>query len=306
VLTQPSQDAGALRACCEEPQTGDSHGNFGELARSLRSLAESIPTPIELHLFSGHAKSELPASFSELRCRRISPLVFIRGQSAVPELDGGKREWCRARFWDRKKRACSRSRGFNTPAATRQSSLLVNGQTLATQMSPCCQGARHHCVSVRSMSRYGLRAVEVRIDSADEFSGGRHEPLSPVERTDPGAHYSCMKPATRGSPVISERPWHRPRSCVHRRYRQRHPGLPASSLEYALACFLTDFGAPPPFESGSAEIYRPAASVWVAAGTFARISTASPYWRDILSPGNYSPRATASCPRGGRRSFIPL
>src|SRR6266853_6064848 len=51
VLTQPSQDAGALRAAVESLQPGDSHGNFGELARSLRSLAESIPTPIELHLF---------------------------------------------------------------------------------------------------------------------------------------------------------------------------------------------------------------------------------------------------------------
>src|ERR1017187_6150061 len=50
VLTQPTQDAGALRAAVESLQPGDSHGNFGELARSLRSLAESIPMPIELHL----------------------------------------------------------------------------------------------------------------------------------------------------------------------------------------------------------------------------------------------------------------
>src|SRR6202161_440462 len=31
VLTQPSQDAGALRAAVENLQPGDSHGNFGEL-----------------------------------------------------------------------------------------------------------------------------------------------------------------------------------------------------------------------------------------------------------------------------------
>src|SRR6202035_1486026 len=66
VLTQPSQDAGALRAAVESLQPGDSHGNFGELARSLRSLAESVATPIELHLFSDMQKSQLPASFNEL------------------------------------------------------------------------------------------------------------------------------------------------------------------------------------------------------------------------------------------------
>src|SRR6202158_1866241 len=66
VLTQPSQDAGALRAAVESLQPGDSHGNFGELARSLRSLAESIATPIELHLFSDMQKSSMTASLNEL------------------------------------------------------------------------------------------------------------------------------------------------------------------------------------------------------------------------------------------------
>src|ERR1039457_2172515 len=49
VLTQPSLDAGALRAAVESLQPGDSRGNFGELARALRSLAETVRTPIELH-----------------------------------------------------------------------------------------------------------------------------------------------------------------------------------------------------------------------------------------------------------------
>src|ERR1700692_4535433 len=38
VLTQPSQDSTALRTAVENLQPGDSHGNFGALARSLRSL----------------------------------------------------------------------------------------------------------------------------------------------------------------------------------------------------------------------------------------------------------------------------
>jgi len=72
VLTQPSQDASALRAAVESPQPGDSRGNFGELARSLRSLAESVPTPIELHLFSDMQKSAMPASFAAARTSGLS------------------------------------------------------------------------------------------------------------------------------------------------------------------------------------------------------------------------------------------
>src|ERR1700687_4997233 len=66
VLTQPSQDARALRAAVESLQPADSRANFAELARSLRSLAPSVPTPIELQSFSDMQKSGMPASFAEL------------------------------------------------------------------------------------------------------------------------------------------------------------------------------------------------------------------------------------------------
>src|SRR3981081_4578616 len=85
VLTQPSRDAGALRAAVESVQPGDSHGNFGELARSLRSLAESIHMPIELHLFSDMQKSAMPASFSELALPpNIAMLLDQLVKSAAP------------------------------------------------------------------------------------------------------------------------------------------------------------------------------------------------------------------------------
>ena len=65
VLTQPVQDAGALRAAVESVQPSDSRGSFGELARAVRSLSETVHTPIELHLFSDMQKSRI--------CPRISP-----------------------------------------------------------------------------------------------------------------------------------------------------------------------------------------------------------------------------------------
>src|SRR5579871_5744355 len=52
LMTQPIEDEGALRAAVQAIQPGDEHGNFGELARAVRAMAESVRTPIEFHLFS--------------------------------------------------------------------------------------------------------------------------------------------------------------------------------------------------------------------------------------------------------------
>src|ERR1700722_13555181 len=52
LMTQPIEDQSALRAAVQAIQPGDGHGNFGELARAVRAMAESVHTPIELHLFS--------------------------------------------------------------------------------------------------------------------------------------------------------------------------------------------------------------------------------------------------------------
>src|SRR6266849_10069912 len=66
LMTQPIEDQSALRAAVQAIQPGDGHGNFGELARAVRAMAESVHTPIELHLFSDMQRGELAATFSDM------------------------------------------------------------------------------------------------------------------------------------------------------------------------------------------------------------------------------------------------
>ena len=66
VLTQPIQDAGALRSAVESIQPGDSRANLGELAHGVRALTETVHTPIELHLFSDMQKTGMPANFTDM------------------------------------------------------------------------------------------------------------------------------------------------------------------------------------------------------------------------------------------------
>ncbi len=66
LMTQPIEDQGALRAAVLAIQPGDGHGNFGELARAVRGIAESVHTPIELHLFTDMQRGDLAATFSDM------------------------------------------------------------------------------------------------------------------------------------------------------------------------------------------------------------------------------------------------
>src|SRR5580692_9802108 len=65
LMTQPIEDQSALRAAVQAIQPGDGHGNFGELARAVRAMAEAVHTPIELHFFSDMQRGELAATFSD-------------------------------------------------------------------------------------------------------------------------------------------------------------------------------------------------------------------------------------------------
>src|SRR5690349_6865093 len=66
LLTQPIEDQSALRAAVQSIQPSDGHGDLGELARAVRALAESVRTPIELHLFSDMQRTNLAGVFSDM------------------------------------------------------------------------------------------------------------------------------------------------------------------------------------------------------------------------------------------------
>src|SRR5271165_1989943 len=66
LITQPIEDQPALRAAVQSIQPGDGHGNFGELARAIRAMAESVHTPIELHLFSDMQRTQMAGTFAEM------------------------------------------------------------------------------------------------------------------------------------------------------------------------------------------------------------------------------------------------
>jgi hypothetical protein len=185
VLTQPIEDSGALRAAVTSVEPGDSLGSFGELARAMRSIADSVHTPIELHLFSDMQKSNMAASFAEMALPANVSLILHRVvQNPVPNWTVESVN-APGQVWDPKKaRVEAVIAGYQTPAARRTAYLLVNGKTISTRTVDVPASGRA-TVEFESLDvPYGFSRCEVKIDPADSFPADDVS-LFAVERSDP-------------------------------------------------------------------------------------------------------------------------
>ncbi len=187
LMTQPIEDQSALRAAVEAIQPGDGHGNFGELARAVRAMAESVHTPIELHLFSDMQRSGLAASFADMALPgnvQLTPhAVVTKAQPnwTVESVDAPGQVWGK----DAKPvHVQAVIAGYGTPAAQRAVSLVVNGKTSATKTVAVPANGRATVDFPALEVPYGFSRCEVKIDSADGFPADDLRRFA-VERSDP-------------------------------------------------------------------------------------------------------------------------
>jgi hypothetical protein len=187
LMTQAIEDQAALRAAVQSIQPGDGHGNFGELARAIRSMAESVHTPIELHFFSDMQRSALAGNFSDMalpaNVKLVTHAVVTKPQPnwTVESVDAPGQVWGK----DAKPvHARAVIAGFGTPAATRTASLVVNGKTTATKPVAVPANGRATVDFATLEVPYGFNRCEVKIDSADAFPADDVHRFA-VQRSDP-------------------------------------------------------------------------------------------------------------------------
>src|SRR3984957_15311275 len=186
LMTQPIEDQSALRAAVQAIQPGDAHGNFGELARAVRSMAESVHTPIELHLFSDMQRSQLAATFSDMtlpaNVTLLTHAVVSKAQPnwTVESVDAPGQVWGKDAKPVRVEAVIA---GYGTPAAQRSVSLVVNGKTTATKTVAVPANGRATVDFPALEVPYGFNRCEVRIDD-DTFADDDLRRFA-VERSDP-------------------------------------------------------------------------------------------------------------------------
>jgi hypothetical protein len=186
-MTQPIDDQSELRAAVQAIQPGDGHGNFGELARAVRAMAESVHTPIELHLFSDMQRSELAGTFSDMALPSNVQLVThaVAGKAqpnwTVGSVDAPGQVWGK----DAKPiHVQAVVAGYGTPAAQRTVSLVVNGKTTASKTVAVPANGRATVDFFSLEAPYGFNRCEIKIDSADALPADDLRRFA-VERSDP-------------------------------------------------------------------------------------------------------------------------
>jgi Aerotolerance regulator N-terminal/von Willebrand factor type A domain len=185
--TQPIEDQPALRAAVQAIQPGDGHGNFAELARAVRAMAESVHTPVELHVFSDMQRGDMAATFADMalptNVNLVTHAVVSKAEAnwTVESVDAPGQVWGK----DAKPvHVLAVIAGYGTPAAQRTASLVVNGKTTATKSVAVPANGRATVDFPTLEVPYGFSRCEVKIDAADVFPADDLRRFA-VERSDP-------------------------------------------------------------------------------------------------------------------------
>jgi hypothetical protein len=175
ILTQPIADAAQLRSALESIQPGDGRAGYGDLSRALRTIAENVHSPIDVHLYSDMQRSAMPTNFADLVlppnvtldlhsiANKIASNWTIESIDAPAELSNPKDP--------HRSRVRAVVAGFGTPAASKTISLVVNGKTAATHKVEVPANGRATVEFSPLEVNYGFNRCEVRIESGDAFAG---------------------------------------------------------------------------------------------------------------------------------------
>lgn len=174
LLTQPITDDAQLRSALESTQPGDGHANFGDLGRTVRSLAETVHEPIDLHLFSDMQRTAMPSNFADmvLPASVVLTLHSVAEPTPTPNWTIETVE-APVELPDPKDLQRSHVRaviaGFNTPASQKTVSLIINGKTAASRKVEIPANGRARVDFAPLDVGYGFNRCSVRIEGNDAF-----------------------------------------------------------------------------------------------------------------------------------------
>ena len=176
---------GDSSAAIQVIQPSDTRSSYAELARALRSIAQSAQMPVEAHLFSDMQKSSMPTNFADLRLGAGVQLVAhpvadrSDGNFAVENVNAPRRVYGSA-----KARVQATVAGYGTEGATRKVSLVLNGREIESKTVAVPAGGRATAEFLPLDVPFGLNRGEVRIDSGDNLPEDDRFYFS-VERAEP-------------------------------------------------------------------------------------------------------------------------
>ena len=185
VMSEVTDDHMPLNAGVDAIEASDDKTSFGELSRSLRSIANSLHLPLHVHLYSDMQQSGMPSNFNDLRLAadiRLEPHALSSKQTpnfAVDNIVAPRR------VYDGKKtRVLATVASFGAPKTTKTVSLMLNGRTVESKSVEIPENGRAQVEFVSMEVPYGSNKGQIRVDSGDALPNDDVFYFS-VERSDP-------------------------------------------------------------------------------------------------------------------------
>ena len=185
VMSEITDDHNSLNAGIDAIEPSDARTSFGELSRSLRSIAQSIHLPLSVELYSDMQQTGWPQNFNDLRLNtdvQLRPHGIENKETpnfAVENVVAPRRV-----YDNKKSRVLATIAGFNTKKTTRTVSLILNGRVTESKQVEVPESGRGQAEFLSLDVPYGRNKGEVRIDSADNLPADDVFYFS-VERADP-------------------------------------------------------------------------------------------------------------------------
>lgn len=167
-LTQAATPGTGLKAAVDGIAANDRASSYGELARALRYMEQTSGMHLDVHFISDMQQTALPADFHELQMGRYVTLTLHRVG------DAKQANWAventvtpAAVDGVMTPRVTAVIAGWNTPAATRKVSLLLDGKTVGAKDVAVPANGRAPVEFTGFEVPYGWHRGEVRMEAGD-------------------------------------------------------------------------------------------------------------------------------------------
>src|SRR5260370_13061290 len=134
VMSEVTDDHNPLNAAIDSIEATDTRTSFAELARSLRSISQSLHLPLDVHLYSDMQQTGWPQNFNDLRLNADVQLEPHGIQAKeIPNFAVQNVVAPRRVYASKKSRVLATVAGFGTKKAARSVSLILNGRVIETK-----------------------------------------------------------------------------------------------------------------------------------------------------------------------------
>jgi hypothetical protein len=186
VMGEVTDDHSPLNSGIDAIEASDARTSFGELARSLRSIENSVKVPLHVYLYSDMQQSGMPANFNDLKLNaaiRLEPKPVASG--ATPNFAVENVVAPRRVYDSKKTRVLVTVAGYGTNSkSTHNVTLSLNGRNVETKSVEIPENGRATVEFLSLDVPYGRNKGQVKIDSGDSLPSDDTFFFS-VERDDP-------------------------------------------------------------------------------------------------------------------------